>query len=295
MNISCGIAKDLLPLYADGLLGQESISAVEEHLKACESCQSLLSSMKEPVSTAPPGSLPIKSLQKKLRRSKLRIGALAAALVLFFATLVLYHSTARHYIKYIPSVITATREASGKMLLEYSISAEADIKGYEVEEPSNLTGGKATRQFVYYVTLYNHDKQSTGSSLYRLDLHKGKDFKVYYAYPNEKVVPLYGRDKGESFVVLPRLALNYYMFLAAVFTIIYAALTLLLRKRLKARRVFMSLGALSLAYVIAHMGIKGLDGTSWNILRDLSFILAAWVFAGSALLITLSRRHHEGF
>lgn len=46
MKLSCGIVQDLLPLYEDGLCGEESRAAVEEHLKECSSCRSLLSSMR---------------------------------------------------------------------------------------------------------------------------------------------------------------------------------------------------------------------------------------------------------
>lgn len=46
MRLSCGIVQDLLPLYEDGLCGEESRAAIEEHLRECSSCQSLLSGMR---------------------------------------------------------------------------------------------------------------------------------------------------------------------------------------------------------------------------------------------------------
>jgi predicted anti-sigma-YlaC factor YlaD len=47
VKISCGIARDLLPLYLDGICGSESQAAVEEHLLECGSCRGELKAMKE--------------------------------------------------------------------------------------------------------------------------------------------------------------------------------------------------------------------------------------------------------
>lgn len=41
MKINCEMVQDLLPLYEDGVCSESSRTAVEEHLKACESCRSL--------------------------------------------------------------------------------------------------------------------------------------------------------------------------------------------------------------------------------------------------------------
>ena len=41
MKKQCGIVQDLLPLYLDGVCGEESRNLVEEHLQACEGCRSI--------------------------------------------------------------------------------------------------------------------------------------------------------------------------------------------------------------------------------------------------------------
>ncbi|WP_455959044.1 zf-HC2 domain-containing protein, partial [Anaerotignum lactatifermentans] len=38
-KISCSIAKDLLPLYIEGILSEETAQVVEMHLQTCESCK----------------------------------------------------------------------------------------------------------------------------------------------------------------------------------------------------------------------------------------------------------------
>ena len=42
------IVQDLLPLYHDGVCSEKSRAAVEEHLKACETCRAALAAMDAP-------------------------------------------------------------------------------------------------------------------------------------------------------------------------------------------------------------------------------------------------------
>ncbi len=51
MKKNCGVVEDLLPLYLDGMCGDESRQLIEEHLADCEDCRSLYESLK--VETAP--------------------------------------------------------------------------------------------------------------------------------------------------------------------------------------------------------------------------------------------------
>ena len=52
-EISCGVIRDLLPLYEDGAVSTESQELVREHLKDCPACQEELRRMRTPVSLPP--------------------------------------------------------------------------------------------------------------------------------------------------------------------------------------------------------------------------------------------------
>ena len=39
MKISCNIIEDLLPLYVDDMVSEDSRQLVEEHLKVCPTCR----------------------------------------------------------------------------------------------------------------------------------------------------------------------------------------------------------------------------------------------------------------
>ena len=47
-KLPCYIVKDMLPLYADDLLSQESMNDVKEHLEECSDCSTLYRQMMSP-------------------------------------------------------------------------------------------------------------------------------------------------------------------------------------------------------------------------------------------------------
>ena len=62
MNLSCGIIKDLLPLYFDGVCSNDSKAIVEEHIKTCDSCKAELLGMEM--------SLPIGNVERNIKEAE---------------------------------------------------------------------------------------------------------------------------------------------------------------------------------------------------------------------------------
>ena len=83
-DLTCGVVRDLLPSYADGIAGEETAAAVERHLAECEECRTALHRMKEPENAAPPEEKEIDYL-RKVRRSGIRKAASVAAAVVLLA------------------------------------------------------------------------------------------------------------------------------------------------------------------------------------------------------------------
>lgn len=48
MEITCKIIQDLLPLYAEQMLSEESVQLVEEHIAECEECAKMLEELRQP-------------------------------------------------------------------------------------------------------------------------------------------------------------------------------------------------------------------------------------------------------
>ena len=47
MSKECSIVKDLLPLYVEDMLSEETVLFIEEHLQSCPKCKESFDSMKE--------------------------------------------------------------------------------------------------------------------------------------------------------------------------------------------------------------------------------------------------------
>lgn len=93
MKISCNIIKDLLPLYVENIVSNESKALVEEHLKSCTECQAKLQKMQQPVKLSADKDMnELKALKKLWNRGKLRIAIITAiSLILLFTCLISFY------------------------------------------------------------------------------------------------------------------------------------------------------------------------------------------------------------
>ena len=84
-ELSCGVARDLLPLYADNLTGEESSALVEAHLESCEPCRAQLDALRAALpKQAPQASKSLRRIKGKLKKRLITAVSitLAAALLL---------------------------------------------------------------------------------------------------------------------------------------------------------------------------------------------------------------------
>lgn len=90
-EVGCSVIRDLLPLYEDGVVSEETAQLVREHLKDCPDCREELRKMRTPISVPPEedGELWERFEERRVklrRRKKIRracIGVTLAALAVF--------------------------------------------------------------------------------------------------------------------------------------------------------------------------------------------------------------------
>ena len=83
MNKDCSIVQDLLPLYAEDMLREETKEFVDAHLAQCEACRAELAALKADVKPAPVSAQPLRDLKRQLRRRKLTAVLLAVGVPFF--------------------------------------------------------------------------------------------------------------------------------------------------------------------------------------------------------------------
>ena len=94
-KINCNIIKDILPLYVDDILSEDTKELIEEHLKHCENCNSDYKRMAGVVEIPVECDVePIKKLHKKIKKEKiltaLIVSILSIVIVIILGTWALF-------------------------------------------------------------------------------------------------------------------------------------------------------------------------------------------------------------
>lgn len=81
-QINCNIAGDLIPLYVDDVLCEDSVTMLEEHLSTCESCTAKVEALRQDtVLTADSSAEPLQKIKRQIRKDKRQIAAVAVAVM----------------------------------------------------------------------------------------------------------------------------------------------------------------------------------------------------------------------
>ncbi len=164
MNKDCSIVQDLLPLYAEDMLREETKDFVDGHLAQCEACRAELAALKADVPSAPVNAQPLRSLKKQLRRKKFTAVLLAVTLALTLAAAGFAYLTAPQYLPYNETEWMITR--SPRALADGSIMADGltDLSGIESISVNLLTPVSGTEvtstqepdsgRTVYFITAW---------------------------------------------------------------------------------------------------------------------------------------------
>ena len=81
-NIHCNVIQDLLPLYVDDVVSEESRELVEQHLKYCPECRQILSEIQTTIPIPQyTDDAALKKIKKKQHFRGLRIALIATLCV----------------------------------------------------------------------------------------------------------------------------------------------------------------------------------------------------------------------
>ena len=84
MKLPCKVVEDMLPIYHDGVCSAESAALIEEHLESCPQCSSMLSQLRADIEIpkiSTDDTQPLKKIQKRMQRKRLR-ALIAIAIIL---------------------------------------------------------------------------------------------------------------------------------------------------------------------------------------------------------------------
>ena len=284
MNISCNVIKDLLPLYAEDMVSNDSREVVEKHLRDCVGCRSVLEEMKrESTPDMRMDEAPLKRVEQGIRQRRWR-----TALLVFFATATLFFGLCLYL--FTPEYLSAEEAIAAVMTTEEGypqIAFTSAVQGSDFRETktSDDEGGQTEatiRAWRYRLIDPRQSKPLTEDYVLRMDVDR-----VWYSASKsgEEDTLLWGQNFDGGRITLPGLSHTYWFFLALIGTAAFAVGFFLLRKK-KLGKACAIAGAFCGSFCLCSLVITGGEFASyhdsWTIggVLILSFFLTGTIYHG---------------
>lgn len=288
MKNECSIVRDLLPLYAEGMVSPETASFVEEHLKDCEHCRNEYERLKAPCAVpAQDDAAPLLMLQKKMAAKRLRTIVLTAVFAVALLVSAFAVLDAPVYLPYTEELLAV--EPVGENGLQITFDPSVTDFNYTVYQDPD--GGN----FYYcdveaWYSLW--DRWFPGGEEQRTAVvFPAKPYPVTVMYcPNDgtESICVYGEAGEGGSIALPRLALGYYLILAVLALAVLFAAWLVAKGRPRQRAWIERIMLYPVSYLISHGIVVGFRAISYSLVRDFRLILFVSLLLYCGLLLAHS-------
>lgn len=288
MKVSCDIIKDLIPLYAEGMLSEDSVQLVESHLESCEECRHMLNELKQPYQVPlDTNAMPLLKMKEALKKKKIVTIILTFIFALLFSTIFFAFVTEPKYIPYSEDVIQVNKQADGSLVVDFSENvSDYQMDRYSVEGESNMS-----YRFTAWTNSLDEFFQSNEVNSVVLNTEDEIVSSVYYDQNDGSEYQLiYGIDENPNggTVTLPRLNLSYYLRAALLFGGLCLILVVLFSWHKKIRELSFKAFLLPVSYVVAHLIIMGMTSASYHSARDLLAIILITMSLYALMLLALN-------
>ena len=297
MKNECSIVCDLLPLYAEDMVSEDTAEFVKEHLGNCPTCRAELEKLRKPVQPVAAQHVPdidaepLKRLKKALLMEKVQAILCTAAVLLALMLSGLSFLTAPEYFAYPQELVTVTEGANG----EATISFSSEITNYKLQRIAD----PADKQTVYHLEVWTcaWDRMFSkpGAQDVTVKPENGHELLIYFTQfinqsSSNSAVCIYGEIEPDSggWMALPGLSMGYWLAINIVLLVILGVIWLNLRKKEKPRRLVERLILIPIAYMLGHLCVLGFHTLSYSEWRDAQMILAIGILFYCAMLLALS-------
>lgn len=297
MKNECSIVCDLLPLYAEDMVSEDTAEFVKEHLGNCPTCRAELEKLRKPVQPVAAQHVPdidaepLKRLKKALLMEKVQAILCTAAVLLALMLSGLSFLTAPEYFAYSQELVTVTEGANG----EATISFSSEITNYKLQRIAD----PADKQTVYHLEVWTcaWDRMFSkpGAQDVTVKPENGHELLIYFTQfinqsSSNSAVCIYGEIEPDSggWMALPGLSMGYWLAINIVLLVILGVIWLNLRKKEKPRRLVERLILIPIAYMLGHLCVLDFHTLSYSEWRDAQMILAIGILFYCAMLLALS-------
>ena len=316
MKLPCAVTRDLLPLYAEDMVEQETKVLIEEHLNECDDCRKKLSEMNAPAENPIDTVKPLQNLKKQIRKKRLYAAALAALIVFVGVYTYFFRTMAIQLIPWQDGLIEVVGVKTYQP--KDAVVDERDTETSEAVAPSPTTAlytAKHTDEglvlnvnsivngFEEHIVVDDDGThtlfiQAVGINQHSDHLAQSYYESTYFPVPDRLI---YGLEQPQTLLwgtamkggveILPRLALTYYLMIALIAAGVCGLIWGILRKWENSwivRQLFFA----PLSYILSHLLLKGIKTTSFFMDRDLLSILLVALAIYALLTIACCRVPH---
>lgn len=299
MKLPCAVTRDLLPLYEENLVEEETKSLIEEHLAECGDCRKKLSEMKAPSQDPVDTARPLQNLKKQLRKKRLYAAALAALCVFIGVYTYFFRVIAIRMIPWQDGLVEVTgvkalhpgNNGAADLDTEAGAPAPSPTVKPDAAKPADeelvlkvngivngfhehiVVDDDGTQTLILQALSTHRQGGGLSQSSYQYTVTPVPDRVIYGLRQPQQL--LWGTPMQGGVEILPRLALGYYLTIALAAAGVCGLLWGLLRKRERSwipRQLFFA----PVSYCLSHLLLKGIDTTSFSMEQDfLSILLVA--------------------
>lgn len=288
MKVTCNVIKDILPLYLENMLSDDSCTMVEEHIDQCQECKKYLNEMRTfnemPVDR---NISPLLKIKSSLRKKKIQTAIFSMMFSIMLFVITIAFLTAPEYIPYSERSVTINEIGNGSVLAQF----EDTVYGYDINR--YLTDDNAG--YVYHITtwnsIWNRNIKKTNTNNTILNPNGENVVSVYYYQTDgSEDILMYGKDINPNggIITLPRLFLSYYALIAIAFATTCGLIMLILYRNKKVLNFTLKVFFLPVSYLLGHLIIKGFTTSSYTATRDFYAILLVMIPLYIAFLMAVN-------
>ncbi|MGL5977733.1 MAG: zf-HC2 domain-containing protein [Erysipelotrichaceae bacterium] len=271
MKQTCSIVEDLLPLYIEDSLQVETTAILTNHLEQCSECNAYYHGLQTPliVEESITEGNALTQLAKTIKRKRKKASIVAMLISVVILITMVAQLTTPHYLGWdeVSSTIQI-QERDGMVQVCF-------IGSYTLQQQT--TG---VYELSIYTTLWDKLTDASKSQTIIINPDNEPFYTLTYVSSNgESNRVVYGSDLNPNggVISLPRLVLGMYLSLSLLLSSIFLLLYLVTRRYPRLLQGIFTLLGIPLSYCIAFVCIKGVNGTSYHVLRDFYLILCLMV------------------
>lgn len=290
MKNECSIVQDILPLYVEEMVSDDTVSFVREHLMDCPRCRAELEKLQKPVEVQLKPDInaaPLKRLKKALLMKKLQTILCTVAILLALMLAVISLLTAPEYFEYTPDLVTVTETGVGEVTISFN-SKVTNYKLQHIEDPDECN---TVYQLEAWTSPWDRMFKKNGAWAVTVSPENDKPLLIYFTQiADGSSVNLYGEAASDNsgWVALPGLTLGYWLLGNIMLFIIVAVIWFCVRKKERIRRRAEYLMLIPVAYGLGHLCVLGFRTVSYSEWRDFQLILAIGILLYCAMLLALN-------